>query len=64
MSGGGTVGNHGHRLAGGVRGVHLDFDIKHRGEAAQTLSANAQVIDLVVDLQTHVFNLRELLALA
>ena len=49
MSGGGTVGNHGHRLAGGVRGVHLDFDIKHRGEAAQTLSANAQVIDLVVN---------------
>ena len=45
MAGGGAVGNHGHRLAGSVRGVHLDFDIKHRGEAAQTLSANAQVID-------------------
>ena len=64
MAGGGAVGNHGHRLAGSVCGVHLDFDIKHRGEAAQTLSANAQVIDLVVNLQTHVFNLRELIALA
>ena len=64
VPGGCAVGNHGDRLAGGVRGVHLDFDVEHGGQAAQALRANAQGIDLFVNFQTHVFNLRELLALA
>ena len=64
MASGGAVGNHGHRFAGSVGGVHLDFDVEHGGQAAQTLSADAQGIDLLINFQTHVFNLSEFLALA
>jgi hypothetical protein len=52
---GGAVGDHGHRLAGRVRGVHLDLDVQHRGQAAQALRANAQRVDLFVQLDAQLF---------
>ncbi|MPM91876.1 hypothetical protein SDC9_139010 [bioreactor metagenome] len=59
---GGAVGDHGHGLGGRVRGVHLDLDVQHRGQAAQALRANAQGVDLLVQLKTQFFDLVELLA--
>ena len=64
VAGGGAVGDHGHGLADRVRGVHLDFDVEHGGQATQALRANAQGVDLVVEIQAQLFNLVELLALA
>ena len=55
MACGSAVGNHGHRFAGCMGGVHLDFDVQHRGQAAQALGANAQCVDLFKELQAHVF---------
>ena len=55
-----AVRNHRHRLAGGVRWVHLDFDVEHGGQATQALRANAEGVDFVEQLQPHLFKLAEL----
>ncbi len=62
MARGGAVGDHGHGLGGRVRGVHLDLDVQHGGEAAQALRADAQGVDLVEQLQAQFLHLVELLA--
>ena len=48
MAGGGAVGDHRHRQAGGGVGriVH-DLDVEHGGQAAQALGADAERVDLV-----------------
>ena len=50
MARGRAVGDHRHRLAGRVRRVHLDLHVEHRGQAAQALRADAQRVDLLVQL--------------
>ena len=50
---GGAVGDHGHWFAGGMGGVHLDLDIQHGGQAAQTLGTYAQCIHFFMQLQPH-----------
>ena len=60
VAGGSAIGNHGHGFACCVGRVHFDFDVQHRGEATQTLSTNAQGVDLFIQLQAQVFNLGEL----
>ena len=57
-----AIGDHRHRLAGGVGGIQLDLDVQHRGQAAQALGANAQGVDLVMQLQAQLFHLGQLLA--
>ena len=62
MARGGAVRDHRDRLAGGVRGVHLDLHVQHRGQAAQALRANAQRVDLVKQLQAQFLDLAQRLA--
>ena len=57
-----AVGNHRHRLAGGVAREHLDLDVQHRGQAAEALGADAQRIHLLEQLQPQLLDLRQLLA--
>ena len=59
MSGRSAVGNHGHRFAGGVGRVHLDFDIQYRGEPTQTLGPDAQCVDFFEQFKTQCFGFRE-----
>src|SRR5690606_24736090 len=51
VAGGGAVGDHRHRQVGGVGRIVLDLDVQYRGQAAQALGADAQRVDLLVDLQ-------------
>ena len=52
-----TVGNHGHGQIGGVSRVVTDLYVEHSGEAAETLCADAQMIDSPVQLDAHLFDL-------
>ena len=53
----GAVGNHRHRLVGGMCRIGADLDVEHGGQAAQTLRADAERVDLVVELDAQLFNL-------
>ena len=46
-----AVGNHGYRQRRGVGRVVLDFDIEHRGQPAQPLSADPSAISGIHDLK-------------
>ncbi|MDZ7810178.1 MAG: hypothetical protein U5L11_08515 [Arhodomonas sp.] len=47
----GAVGDHGHGLGGGVGGIVQDLHVQHGGQTAQTLGADAQGVDLLVEFQ-------------
>ena len=59
VAGSGAVGNHGHRLAGGVGGVHLDLDVQHGAQPTQTLSANSEGVHFLKQFQPQGFGLAE-----
>ncbi len=52
MAGRGAIGDHCNRQIGSVGGVIPDLDVHDCGQPAQTLCADAECIDLVVDLQS------------
>src|SRR5690606_29714458 len=51
VPGGGAVGDHRHRQVGGMGRVVLDLHVQHGGQAAQALGADAEGVDLLVQLQ-------------
>jgi hypothetical protein len=55
-----AVRDHGNRLAGSVRRVHLDLDVQHGRQATQALRADAQRVDLLVQLQTQLLDAGQL----
>ncbi|MCY1172188.1 hypothetical protein D9M73_123190 [compost metagenome] len=56
VTGGGAVGDHAHRQGRGVGRVVHDLDVEHGGQATQALGADAQLVDLLEQLQAHFFN--------
>ena len=56
VAGGGAVGNHRDGQVGGVGRVVEDLDVEHGGEAAQPLRADAERVDLVVELDAQFFD--------
>ena len=52
----GAVGDHRDRLGRGVRGIVDDLHVEHRGEAAESLRADAERIDLVVQLDAQLLD--------
>jgi len=59
VPGGGAVGDQGHRQRSGVGRVVEDFYVQHRGQPAQPLGADAQRVDLLVQLQPQRLEARE-----
>ncbi len=55
VAGGGAVGNHGDGQIGGVGGSVEDLHIEHGGEAAEALRADAEAVDLVIELDAEFF---------
>ena len=53
MPRGGAVGDHRHGLVRRVRRVIQNLHVEHRGQAAEALRADAECIDLVVELDAH-----------
>ncbi len=53
---GGAVGDHGDGQVGGVGGAVEDLDVEHGGEAAETLRADAERVDLVVELDAELLD--------
>ena len=53
----GAIGDHRHGLARRMAGIVVDLDVEDGGQAAQTLRANAQRIDLVENLDPHLLDL-------
>ena len=51
----GAVGDHRNRQIGGVRRIVLHLYVEHRGESAEALGANAEGVDLVIELQAQLF---------
>ena len=51
VPGRGAVGDHRHRQAAACVGIVEDLDVEHGGQAAQALRADAQRVDLVVELE-------------
>jgi hypothetical protein len=58
VAGGGAVGDHGDGQVGGVGGELHDLDVEDGGEAAETLGADAELVDLGVELDAEGFHLR------
>ncbi|RMN01822.1 hypothetical protein ALQ67_103941 [Pseudomonas savastanoi pv. glycinea] len=56
VAGGRAVGDHAHRQRSGVGRVVHDLDVEHGGQTTQALSADAQLVDLFEQLQTHLFD--------
>ena len=56
VAGGGAVGDHGDGEVGGVGGVVEDLDVEDGGEAAEALGADAELVDLVVELDAEFFD--------
>ena len=56
VAGGGAVGDHGDGEVGGVGGVVEDLDVEDGGEAAEALGADAEAVDLVVELDAEFFD--------
>ncbi|KPX08778.1 Unknown protein sequence [Pseudomonas syringae pv. coryli] len=56
VAGGGAVGDHAHRQRRGVGRVIHDLHVEYGGQTAQALSANAQLVDLLEQLQAHLFD--------
>src|SRR3990167_2013754 len=56
VTGGGAVGDHAHRQAGGVGRVIHDLDVEHGGQAAQALGTDAQLVDLLEQFQAQFFD--------
>jgi hypothetical protein len=54
---GGAVGDHGDGQVGGVGGEVLDLDVEDGGEAAEALRADAEGVDLVVEVDAELFDL-------
>ena len=52
-----AVRDHRHRLAGGVRRIGRDLDVEHRRQPAETLRADAERVDLVVELDAQLLEL-------
>ncbi len=50
-----AVGNHGDRKIGRVRRSVDHLDVEHRGQAAQSLRADAETVDLVVEFDAQLF---------
>ena len=46
-----AIGNNRHRLVGGMRRIIPDLDVHHRGKTAETLRADTEPVDLVVQFQ-------------
>ena len=57
VAGGGAVGDHGDGQVGGVGGEVHDLDVEDGGEAAEALGADAELVDLVVELDAERFDL-------
>ena len=57
VAGGGAVGDHGDGEVGGVGGVVEDLDVEDGGEAAEALGSDAELVDLVVELDAEFFDL-------
>ncbi len=57
MAGGGAVGNHGDGQVRGVGGIVEDLDVEDGGEAAKALRADAEPVDLVVELDAQLLDL-------
>ena len=55
VTGGGAVGNHRDGQIGGVGGVFLHLHVEDGGESAQSLRADAQGIDLLIELDAQFF---------
>ncbi len=58
-----AVWNHGDRLAGRVRRIHLDLDVEHGSQPAQALCPNAERVHLVVQLDAQLLDIRARAAL-
>ena len=56
VAGGGAVGDHGDGEVGGVGGVVEDLDVEDGGEAAEALGSDAELVDLVVELDAEFFD--------
>ena len=56
VAGGGAVGDHGDGQVGGVGGEVEDLDVEHGGEAAESLGADAEGVDLIVELDAELFD--------
>ena len=53
----GAVRDHRHRPVGGVHGIGVDLDVEHGGQAAEALRADAERVDLVVELDAQLLDL-------
>ena len=51
VSGGGAVRNHRHGQGSGVGGILVDLDVEYRGQATQSLGADTQRVDFLVEFQ-------------
>ena len=56
VAGGGAVGDHGDGEVGGVGGEVEDLDVEDGGEAAEALGSDAELVDLVVELDAEFFD--------
>ena len=56
MARGGAVGDHGDGQIGGVCGSVEHLDVEDGGEAAESLGADAEAVDLVVKLDAEFFS--------
>ena len=57
VAGGGAVGDHRDGQVGGVGGVVENLDVEDGGEAAEPLGSDAELVDLVVELDAQLFDL-------
>ena len=56
VTGGCAVGDHSDRQGSCVGRIGAHLDVEHRGQAAQALGADAEIIDSIIQLEAQLFS--------